>query len=172
MLADTVILGGGGSGALRVRFVRCGDRWGHIVELVVEGGIVPLAESVEGGPEEDWPASPPLADLHIEDRPPGGQVALLVGKAGSSHWSASVELDAAGRQVTFDVACRLRIEPVWLGSTYSLLSARCLVTPFDGAALVELGAGRAVIRPAAADSAAPRTDRWRYGIGIPRELTS
>ena len=166
MLADTVILGGGASGALRVRFVRRGDRWGHVVELLVEGGVVPLAESVEGGPEENWPASPPLTDLHIENRPPGGQVALLVGKAGSSHWSASVELDAAGSLVIFDVACRLRAEPGSLGSTYSMLSAQQSVTPLEGAVLVELGQGKAVIRPTSADRPAPRTDRWRYSIGL------
>jgi hypothetical protein len=48
-----------------------------------------------------------LSQLHIEPRPEGRNVALLVGMAGGNHWSASVESDPASQRLTFDVACRV-----------------------------------------------------------------
>src|SRR6185295_18531562 len=99
------------AGRLRVTFKRQGDRYGHLVELVTGGQATPLLKSIEGTPDEDWPASPALKELHFENRPDGKQVALLVGMAGRSHWSLSVELDPIAEQVEFDVACRLRDEP-------------------------------------------------------------
>lgn len=76
--------------------------------------------SVEGSADDSWPASPPLQDLHIEQRGDGQRVALLVGRAGGSHWSMSVEADNAAERLTFDIACRLRATPRWLGSTYQV----------------------------------------------------
>jgi hypothetical protein len=74
--------------------------------------------SVEGSPEEEWPASPPFQALEVAERT-GRPVALLVGMAGKSHWSASVELDPRARSLRFDVACRVREEDAGsLGSTY------------------------------------------------------
>jgi len=45
---------------------------------------------------------------------------LGVGQAGKSHWSISIEpLDFEGDAAfRFDVACRTRSHPSWLGSTY------------------------------------------------------
>jgi hypothetical protein len=45
-------------------------------------------------------------------------VVLFLGRAGSSHWSASIEIDEAVNSIRFDVACRLHERPEWLGSTY------------------------------------------------------
>ena len=77
-----------------------------------------LLASVEGTAAEPWPASPPFQQAHLESRPGGRQVVLLVGMAGSSHWSASVEIDPASDAALFDVACRMHGRADWLGSRY------------------------------------------------------
>ncbi len=66
-----------------------------------------MLASEEGSDQDEWPPSPPLQQLHVEDRAGGGRVALLVGMAGQSHWSLSVEALPALRQLVFDAACRL-----------------------------------------------------------------
>src|SRR6187401_2284712 len=73
---------------LRVEFLWCGDRFAHVVSLAdPDGEAIPLWRSEEG---EAIPC-PPLQDLSIETLPDGRRVALLVGKAGRGHWSASIE---------------------------------------------------------------------------------
>src|SRR5436190_4759521 len=75
---------------LRAEFIWHGDRFAHIISLVnPHGDIQPLLESIEGTTADDWPSSPPLQSLSVEKLPDGRPVALLVGMAGGSHWSAS-----------------------------------------------------------------------------------
>jgi hypothetical protein len=95
------------AGRLRVRFTWRGDRYAHEICLLRGGAWECVLKSVEGTPDEAWPASPPFQSLHVAPRGEGRQVALLVGMAGKSHWSASVELDAAREQARFEVACRV-----------------------------------------------------------------
>lgn len=127
---------------LRVRFSYLGDRFGHTVELLTAAGTTPVlvsrdSENVEadGAQAEtpwndaetrstgtdEWPPSPPLQQLSLERNSRGERVALLLGMAGRSHWSLSVEPDAASSPsagFTFDVACRPAGVPGWLGSGY------------------------------------------------------
>ena len=63
-------------GGLSIQFARAGDRHSH--QILVAGQV--LAASVEGGGEDDWPPSPPLQQLSIEDLG-NGPVGLLVGMA-------------------------------------------------------------------------------------------
>lgn len=95
-------------GPLELRFAWHNDRFAHRIAIVdrKSGTLWSLLESIEGGPSEPWPASPPFQSLHTEGRPAERQVALLVGMAGKSHWSASVEVDPADACIRFDVACR------------------------------------------------------------------
>src|SRR3954451_16891094 len=89
---------------LLVEFIRYGDRYGHVISLVnAAGEIEPLLESVEGRSDDAWPDSPPLQSLSIEKLPDGRSAALLVGMAGRSHWSASVEPTAGQPGLTVDV---------------------------------------------------------------------
>src|SRR5439155_1224637 len=109
-----------GSG-LRVEFVWRGDRYGHMISEVGPAGVVePLLESIEGTAADQWPASPPLQTLSVEELPGERRVALLVGMAGGSHWSASIEAVAEKGELIFDIACRHAAAPVWLGSRYRL----------------------------------------------------
>jgi hypothetical protein len=161
---------------VRVAFVRQRDRYAHRVDVfdATAGGWRTELESVEGTADDVWPAGPPLQHLHVEQRTEG-PVALLVGMAGRTHWSAAVEvvrgaLDGA-KVIRFDIAARLPAAPgagqgggpsggpsgaaePWLGTTYRRLTSegreRLLVRPLDGAEHVgadSLGDACFVIRP-------------------------
>lgn len=102
---------------LALTFHRQQDRYRHEIALVTPAGPMPWLESMESSDAIAWPDSPPFQELSVEwqnDR----HVALLVGMAGKSYWSASIETNAATRSLRFDIACRLREPPQKLGSTY------------------------------------------------------
>src|SRR5688500_12794721 len=87
---------------LRVVFEKRGDRWQHRIERVRANVGEPALQSSEGGAADDWPASPPFQDLSEETLPDGRTVLFLVGRAGTSHWSASVEAAHEPPQLIFD----------------------------------------------------------------------
>jgi hypothetical protein len=152
---------------LRVEFVWLGDRFGQVVSATEsEGEVVSVLESVEGTKVDDWPPSPPLQSLRIEELPGGRCVALLVGMAGRSHWSASVEPVAGEAALIFDVACRHPPGAQWLGSRYRRLSegADKLVVQPEMGRLVEDQRGIAV--EPAAGAVLPATTRWKFKLGL------
>ena len=119
-------------GRLRLRFVRLGDRVHHTVEWLDPAmAATALIESREGQASagqtsaglssDNWPASPPLQQLLIEPRGVAGHVALLVGMAGRSHWSLSIEPLADRVGFRFDAACRIGGPPAWLGHTWRIV---------------------------------------------------
>lgn len=122
-------------GALSVVFFWRTDRYAHVIDAAGQRQMA----SIEGTPEDDWPASAAISQLSTEII--DGQPAVLgVGCSGTTHFSVSVQLDRAadGRAVIrFDWAARLAKEwsageiadsdhhagptaqPLaWLGSTY------------------------------------------------------
>jgi hypothetical protein len=140
----------GDAGRLRVAFEHVGDRFRHVIGLSSAGEFRPLIASVEGDASQAWPPSPPLQQLHVESRGEQGDVALLVGMAGRSHWSLSVEPcggpigDAVG--FIFDVACRSPEVPQFLGSRYVALKGAWRLEGTDCAVLESPHAvGRLVI---------------------------
>jgi hypothetical protein len=186
-VSDELAIEGGG---LRVVFQRLSDRFAHRVEWMDRGGVISLIESIEGDPEDAWPPSPPLQELHFERREGGKQLALLVGRAGASHWSTSIELDPAAAQISFDVACRLRSESVRLGSSYRVRSA-ALDTLDPSEAGIELSGGLRLhlegggdefegklaiwgdalqIQAASLSAPWPKTSRWRYVLSLKNRL--
>lgn len=141
------------AGVLRLEFVRRANRIEHRLlrpgsdtAQPTDGQVIAVSEegfgntregnaqdgSVQDGHVEmsdaHWPPSPPFQQLHVEDHG-AGEIAMLVGMAGTSHWSAAVTCTPRGFE--FDVACRIasskgntgRAERtrLWLGSTYQLL---------------------------------------------------
>lgn len=178
------------SAQLRLDLWRVGDRFTH--RVYAAGADVLLLASWEGEPDEVWPSSPPLQELHLETRPGGRELALLVGMAGHSHWSLSAELDAAAETLTFDVACRVRGPSGSLGSRYrserhwqwspDRAAAFCTAGDQDYRLEVDRAlapparlefptANLVSIEPDSADAGAvaPRTIRWRYVVSaLPR----
>jgi hypothetical protein len=157
---------------LRVRFCWRGDRYAHEIWLPHGADWICALSSVEGSPQDDWPASPPLQSLEVDQREDGRTVALLVGMAGNSHWSASAQIDPELPGVRFDVACRVRDGQAGpLGSAYQA-NADCFPDdaleiepghPFAPAHLEREG-GLIKIVVAASSGAAARTIRWRYRL--------
>jgi hypothetical protein len=163
------------AGALRIVFERRGDRIGHrVIVGNIEGGSV-LLQSIEGRPQEDWPPSPPFQEGRIE-LSDGRMVAMLVGMAGKSHWSMSVEADADTGGFTFDVACRMKGTAGTAISTYAVdrstqpthgpnaevqLADSLIVRPVGEASHAILDQ-QLVLRPNATVSSLPATLRWRY----------
>jgi hypothetical protein len=166
------------SGKLRVVFAWRGDRYGHAIQRRMDGDWRTVLESVEGCPDDDWPQSPPLQSLHIERRPLGA-VALLVGKAAASHWSASVDPLPALAGFQFDIACRVQQSPPWLGSAYRSadrpsqpLIQIAAQSPDASCEFVvdhEISVWR--IRPAAIAQKYPATIRWRYTVVLDNDAT-
>jgi len=140
MRSETIEAMGSGGLRLRVEFVWRHDRYAHVISIVeANGAVQPLLESIEGTPAEDWPASPPLQSLSVETLTDGRRVALLVGMAGGSHWSASIEAVLDKPELVFDLACRHSVPPTWLGSRYRRLSdvAKRLTIHGDGGTVVQ-----------------------------------
>jgi hypothetical protein len=169
-----------GTAALRVDFQRCGDRYAHQISHHLSDGTGGLMISQEGSSEDAWPPSPALQSLHLETRPDGTKTAMLVGMAGRSHWSMSVEADVQQNRLLFDVACRVHEPPGWLGSTYNMCAGGKNL-PLDRLALAAWHGGQAgeeiavqidrlsgSVRISAPQAAGtfPHTIRWRYVIGI------
>jgi hypothetical protein len=158
-------------GELRVVFDWRVDRYGHRIEREIIGQWQRVLESVEGSASEDWPPSPALQSLHIERRE-NGSVSLLVGKAGISHWSASVEPLESRLGFQFDIACRVQERPLHIGSAYLLNDTRATqivdVAATPPHAVCELAArnGSTVLRvqPLEFPGDYPATVRWRYRI--------
>lgn len=137
--AALTAMAGNGKG-LRVRFLRDGDRYKHVVDAIVNDEVTPFLASVEGDHVQTWPPSPPLQELQVRELESGEQVIMLTGVGGHSHWSASVEvsegiqLDSptsgfgtrfalgtsvrAPKYLLFDVACRAKEANGFIGSTY------------------------------------------------------
>jgi hypothetical protein len=177
---------------VRVVFYRDGDRYAHGVEVfdAGQGSWQRVWESLEGAADDVWPPSPPLQQLHIERRAEG-PVALLVGMAGRTHWSAAVEVigrkvagsESGGtRSIRFDVAARIPAtvrggeghSPSRLGSTYRIQSSgaavRIRLLPLESTEFAQVRSAvdeRCFVRPSSpwADSSdVSRTVSWQYVI--------
>lgn len=179
-------------GGLRVTFQRPGDRIEHTISLANGTSFVPLLRSEEGQPDDDWPVSPPFQEIDVSNRSPDEAIAYLVGKAGSSHWSMSVTLEASLRIIRIDVACRIQSSPDHMGSRYQCLQSakvdddglgfqtagvtvRLITEEIDGETAdarltrVAQDAGdrqRVDILAPSSSPHLPQTIRWRYRIAL------
>ncbi|QDT07900.1 hypothetical protein K227x_63290 [Rubripirellula lacrimiformis] len=113
-------------GRIRVEFRWEGDRFVHRIWV----DDIESCHSIDGDADTDWPPSPPIQQLSLEDIN-GAPVILGVGAAGRGHWSISVESEADGNALKFDLACRYRDEANSLGSAYQT-DDRAQVTALTG----------------------------------------
>ena len=121
-------------GPLRIGFHWHRDRFAHSISVEREGRSFPLLASCEGDEHADWPPSPPLQELHFEERSTG-RVALLVGCTGGGHWSLAIEEAESGFR--FDVACRISGSDTPDRQTALQTAYRAMVAPqpIEGGAL-------------------------------------
>ena len=170
---------------LEVRFTWAGDRYCHCVSALDGEKRHPLLTAIAGDDRSDWPASPPFQQVIGETRDTS-RVALLVGMAGKSHWSASIESPNQDPQLTFDIACLAQQEPAWLGSSYRVdaeavtlcTDSMVLDSPAGKARLrivtdasspldLDVQGRSAIIRVAVERNGfAPQTLRWKYTVQL------
>lgn len=99
---------GSDAGGLSVVFAWQTDRYAHVITATGERRLI----SVEGTPQDDWPASAAISQLSTETID-GRPTVLGVGCSGTTHFSVSVQLDEAadgGPVIRFDWAARLAKE--------------------------------------------------------------
>jgi hypothetical protein len=149
---------------LRVTFVKTADRWQHAIERVCGQTAEMILTSVEGDPNSAWPVSPPFQELSEETLPDGRAVFFLVGRAGTSHWSASIEAAVDPPGLIFDIACRHGATPVQLGSTYQAVSEGAQVEALAGLASVTAQDDERRIVPQQVATRLPGTTRWKYCV--------
>ena len=177
---------------LRLVLEQAADRVAHRIEVLDPAARV-LAElrSIEGSSADDWPPSPALQSCSVQEIRPARTAAFLVGMAGKSHWSASMEAVPHEGALVFDFACRVQSMPQWLGTSYALhlrspntgihfqLSplgiAIHLSMPTSG--LRGTNSGQASVRslrfacPEASPAKFPATLRWQYRIYLTEAAT-
>ena len=149
-------------GRLIVEFTWLADRFIHVVRRAEEKTTADsVLSSLEGGPDEAWPPSPPLQQLSRESIA-GQDVILGVGAAGVSHWSVSVEPVAVGEaySLKFELACRSKQPAEFLGSSYQS-GHDWRIEPIAGAVLDDQGE-TVRITPERAEAAG--TQQWSYRI--------
>jgi len=170
---------------LRVDFLRQADRVAHRISLVAGQQPWPLLDSCEGSPLDAWPASPALQEVQFQAQPAAGRVVLAVGMAGTSHWSLSVTAAEDPPALLFDVACRVRTQPSWLGSRYRaantasstqlpaaaecrLAGMACRIEPRGSQRPEEMritaSGSEVTITVPGGEGPLPRTIRWQYGL--------
>jgi hypothetical protein len=170
---------------LRLVLEQTADRVSHRIEVLdADSRILAELRSIEGTSADEWPPSPALQSCSLQEIRPGERAAFLVGMAGKSHWSASMEALPNEGALVFDFACRVHQTPQWLGTSYAIpLLSLHVVTHFE-----QLKAGIAIHLASPADGARgadfahrseqslrfacseatsekfPATLRWRYRI--------
>jgi hypothetical protein len=127
--------------SLRLVLVQIADRVTHRIEVLdSDARVMAELRSIEGTGIDEWPPSPALQSCSLQEIHPGQTTAFLVGMAGKSHWSASLEPVAGQGEFIFDIACRVQGSPAWIGSTYELPKGE-----FDGSALFFPGNAQAAL---------------------------
>jgi len=160
------------------------DRYEHRLELIEGDRRSVLLASCEGADQEFWPPSPALQQLTFQQDGQGRPCVLLLGMAGKSHWSLSVEQDE--KALIFDAACRVQERPARLGSSYrgarpsrwcpagrlhvpveqATLEIVVDSAPEGGVACREAGDGGLAITPLAEIKDVPATIRWHYQMRL------
>lgn len=151
--------GEGASG--RVEFFRAADRIAHQVRIQRNEGPSTTWESLEGHDLQHWPPSPAFQEVSIE-RIGDRDVALLVGMAGKSHWSLSVDIDPKRGSIRFDTACRISVDPDYLGSRYTGPTDSVIC---DSATMIDTSEDSWSARPESID-APSATIRWAYEFTV------
>lgn len=152
------------AGRLELQFQWRIDRWAH--RLLCDGRscwqsieAVPAQDaSMPLGVSPDWPASPAFTEVSLVETATGPAL-LAVGRAGRSHFSASLAaVQAEPDTIVAELACRVQEQPAWLGSAYQ---------PLLDAGETGPSADWLAIRPApVTDLQHPATITWAYYLTV------
>jgi len=98
-----------------IEFHWTGERFSHQIFGLSDGQVEPLLASIEGSPEDSFPASPPFVELYQQE-----EIIFLTGATDAGHWSMSIESIRDGKLTgfLFDAACRIKLLPDGLTSCY------------------------------------------------------
>ena len=151
-------------GQMTVEYRWANDRFIH--RVLLDGQV--CFSSVDGDGSQAWPASPPIQQISLE---PIQDVPMIlgVGGAGTGHWSISVGWKAdeggTGGAFCFDIACRTKDAPAFLGSTYQTESDRGDALKFDAQIGKKTQKGQETMISAALDQTS-QTFRWVYSLRV------
>lgn len=167
MRNDAIEAVGADGRGLRLELRWHGDRYGHLISRIAPHlDPEPLLESIEGALPDVWPPSPPFQSLTVQTMPNGATAALLVGMAGRSHWSASLETVLNRTELVIDVACRHSDQPLYLGSQYRVLAPATKDFAIRGLdSEVEQQSERLLIQPQV-KTVSSSTTRWKYVVSL------
>jgi len=150
-------------------------RYRHVVQYVDRiGSVLSSMSDVFASADEDWPASPPIQQLS-QERIEGSETLLGVGQAGKSHWSISVETinDPSRCAIRFDIACRTKMRPQFLGSSYERTDSTSDSIPYRLQLIVDpqspettLTGDQANCSFKSTPASGKATYRWAYQIAV------
>lgn len=135
------------NGPVTVTFVWTGDRWSHRVTIEDIGEWKSVEGPRMGSSDAHWPASPTIVEIS-QMQTQTGLVVLGVGQVGRSHFSASIGPGKEKEEIHFEIACRVAVQPEWLGSTYENTSRQVTIQPHTFA-----------------PEKLPATIQWAYSFG-------
>ncbi len=134
-----------------LNWISQGDRLAHEITLGSGAARKTLLASIEGDDSMPWPPSPPIQEIN-RDTISGRATHFGVGRAGTSHWSVSVQgdfgtaaspSDPAG--LVFQWACRVKHRPQHLGIRYRVVEPRSDLPP-DWLARIDAADGEWAVR--------------------------
>ena len=152
---------------LVIEFAPAGQQLAHTLSLYVGEELVERLNSTEAMDGNGWPVSPPIQEIQPQAI---HNVLLAVGRAGLSHWSMSVHVEAHQPALIFDVACRVRSKPGHLGSAYRrdvVGGSPMLAIEAFGEISSEIGqaaSDQLAITPSDMPTSWPATVRWQYRV--------
>ncbi len=145
---------------MRVDFFWLGDRFGHVVSVVRDGGTDVVWRSVH---ESQY--SPVFQELHEQVDSDGRKVLFLSGAGGGAHWSMSVEQDS--KAICFDTAARVTTPPpdrvIEYLAEFTRSNPDILLCHSNGVGSADLQEQCCTLRPQQpVGGKMPVTLRWRY----------
>lgn len=156
---------------LMIEFAPAGPQLAHTLSLYDGEELLDRWSSTEAMDSNGWPVSPPVQEIQPQAI---NNVLLAVGRAGASHWSMSVHVEAHQPALIFDVACRVKSKPGHLGSAYrrdfAVGSPMLTIEPF-GEIYSEIGetaSDQLAITPSDLPTSWPATVRWQYRVTVRR----
>ena len=150
---------------LLIEFALKGDRFAS--RLRAEGSDDFLLESIEGVASEtdnaNWPQSSPLQEV-VPQSDSDGEYLAGIGRAGKSHWSVIIRPLADRLGFDFDFACRVKETPIWLGSSYRVVSDYTVNFESENAEVIRNNKELRISPTDVTPASFPATIRWRYQL--------